>query len=130
MGKKIVESEFVTYNGKTFFVFSLLSGDSYTYEIITLTEQEWEKYWEKVPKIGSFLWFITTFFNRGRYPRWFLKKFVRGFTVNGKIVIREKIKIGLHRLVLHEVGHIIGYKHTIIPKIMFPSWIGRWFKRF
>lgn len=64
------------------------------------------------------------------YPLWFMKRFVRGFTYMGIIYIKEGTKFGLDRLILHEIGHILGYKHTWKPNLMFRSWIGRWFKRF
>ena len=51
----------------------------------------------------------------------------RGYTVGGEIFIRKGTWIGLEKLIIHEIGHILGYDHTWYPYIMHPSWVGRWF---
>lgn len=60
----------------------------------------------------------------------FRKKFTGGFTVYGEIFIKKSRKIGRKRLILHEIGHILGYQHTWKPTIMNPTWLFRWLNRF
>jgi len=76
----------------------------------------------------------VNFLNKKRFKMymsgWWYKTFCRGFTMAGIIYIKEGTWLGLDRLVLHEIGHILGYEHTWLPYIMFPSWIGRWIMRF
>ena len=52
--------------------------------------------------------------------------FCRGYTTRGVIYIREGTWIGIEKLILHEIGHILGYDHMWCIYIMHPSWIGRW----
>lgn len=57
--------------------------------------------------------------------------FTRGFT-DGKIIyLLSKrhwyARINHEYLILHEIGHIKGYKHRwYIPDIMHPFWLFRW----
>ena len=51
------------------------------------------------------------------------------FVSTKEIFIRERRR-GDVKLLNHERGHIRGYKHTCLPTLMFPSWIGRLFNRY
>ncbi len=61
---------------------------------------------------------------------WLRRRLTRGFRINQEIYIREDARIGLNRLILHEIGHILGYNHTWKFTLMNPSWVFRWLKRF
>lgn len=61
---------------------------------------------------------------------WLRRRLTRGFRINQEIIIKENARIGLNRLILHEIGHLLGYKHTWKLTLMNPSWVFRWFKRF
>jgi len=77
------------------------------------------------------------YFQGRSYPIYFIPKDefkykpwqARGYVSGRTIYIREGTRIGLERLILHEIGHILGYDHTWYPFIMHPSWVGRWFWR-
>jgi hypothetical protein len=90
------------------------NGKDYT--INWLTKDEWK---QKMPNVCP-----------RRYPLWFCVKFVRGFASRNEVYIKEKTKIGLERLILHEIGHLLNYNHTWKPTLMNPTWVFRWFKRF
>lgn len=62
-----------------------------------------------------------------RMDRLWYKLFCRGYVARGVIHITEGKIIGKERLIVHEIGHILGYKHTWNVYLMHPSWIGRWF---
>ena len=97
--------------------FSLYAYKGDGYPIYWLTQKQWDEEMEN-------------WRSKKPYPLWFMKKFVRGFRRGEYIYIKQGTKFGLERLILHEIGHILGYKHTWKPNLMFRSWIGRWFKRF
>ena len=75
-----------------------------SYPIYFLTKEEWDYEWK---------------------DNWYARKFIRGYTTGGRIYIKEGTWLGLEKLILHEIGHIMSYKHTCFPAIMFPSWVGR-----
>jgi hypothetical protein len=100
MGKKI---EWIEYKEENYVRFQ-----EKLYKIIYLRDEVFEKY----------------------MTGWWYKTFCRGFVIGDVIYIREGTWLGLDRLVIHEIGHILGYKHTWLPYIMHPSWIGRWFWKF
>jgi acetyltransferase-like isoleucine patch superfamily enzyme len=64
-------------------------------------------------------------FRKRMHNLWY-KIFGRGYTTRGVVYIRKRTWIGLEKLILHEIGHILGYGHTWRVYIMHPSWIGRW----
>ena len=63
-------------------------------------------------------------------PKW-KRKLIGGcvFVESKRIYIREKRRDDI-KLLNHERGHIRGYKHTWLPTLMFPSWIGRILNRY
>jgi len=70
-----------------------------TIEIIELNDEEWEKETE-----GWDLWY---------------KAWIRGFSKGNTIYLKKSAKFIFHesklKLIAHELGHILGYKH---------SWLG------
>ncbi len=54
-------------------------------------------------------------------------RLTRGFIVNNTMYIRKGTRIGLAKLILHEIGHAMGKKHTWLPTVMNPTWVFRWF---
>lgn len=100
MGKKI---EWIKYQGADHVRFR-----SELYKVIFVPKQEFREKFRR-------LWYYL---------------FCRGYTIGNVIYIREGTWLGLERLVLHEIGHILGYKHTWWVNLMHPSWIGRWLMRF
>ena len=53
----------------------------------------------------------------------------RGFTAHGLICIKEGTWLGRHRLIIHEIGHLLDKDHTWWPTLMHRSWAFRWFNR-
>ena len=62
--------------------------------------------------------------------RW-KSKYIGGYSYPGKkeIYIKESRR-GDVKLLNHERGHLRGYRHTWLPTLMFPSWVGRIFNRY
>jgi len=42
------------------------------------------------------------------------------------IYIKDSAKIGREKLIKHEIGHVMGKKHTWLPTLMNPTWVFRW----
>ncbi|MHA2501799.1 MAG: hypothetical protein ACXAE3_02835 [Candidatus Kariarchaeaceae archaeon] len=63
-----------------------------------------------------------------RYPEW-RRRLTRGLTLSGLVFIKSGTLVGKKRLILHEIGHIQGRKHTWKPGLMHPSWLFRWTTR-
>jgi len=63
-------------------------------------------------------------------PKW-MARFIGGYCTptNMKIYIKLS-RQGDIKLLNHERGHLRGYKHTFLPTLMFPSWIGRILNRY
>jgi len=64
------------------------------------------------------------------YPTW-KAKLIGGYALSSRkeIYIRESRR-GDVMLLNHERGHLRGYKHTFLPTLMFPSWVGRLLNRY
>lgn len=58
-----------------------------------------------------------------------LRLFIGGFVLGGKIYIRKGRLRNRRKLILHEIGHVLGYQHTWKPTIMNPTWLLRWRER-
>jgi len=63
-----------------------------------------------------------------RYPKW-RRKLTGGVMFKDTIYIKKSRTLFRKRLILHEIGHVLGYKHTWKPTIMNPTWLFRWFNR-
>lgn len=63
-----------------------------------------------------------------RYPAW-RRKFTGGMMYADQIYIKKSRTLFRKRLILHEIGHVLGYQHTWKPTIMNPTWLFRWFNR-
>ena len=58
-------------------------------------------------------------------PKW-MARFIGGYCTPSNKMIHIKLSRRKDmKLLNHERGHLQGYKHTWMPSIMFPSWIGR-----
>ena len=63
-------------------------------------------------------------------PKW-MARFIGGFcTPSNKVIYIKESRKGDVRLLNHERGHLLGFKHTWLPTLMFPSWIGRIFNKY
>ena len=56
-------------------------------------------------------------------------KLTRGIAWDNKVYIREAVGLGRDKLIIHEIGHTLGFGHTWKPTIMNPTWLFRWFNR-
>lgn len=61
---------------------------------------------------------------------WLRRKMTGGFVLGKEIYIDKSRKIGRKKLILHEIGHVLGYGHTWKPTLMNPTWFFRWIKKF
>lgn len=60
--------------------------------------------------------------------RYFTRGFMTKHGTNYNIYIKDSAKIGREKLILHEIGHVLGKKHTWLPTLMNPTWVFRWIK--
>lgn len=56
------------------------------------------------------------------------KRLLRGIRINEDVFIKDSAKIGKTVLIEHEVGHVLGFKHTWLPVTMNRTWLFRWFR--
>jgi len=56
-------------------------------------------------------------------------RLTRGIAWGKRVYIREAVGLGREKLIIHEVGHTLGFGHTWKPTIMNPTWLFRWFNR-
>lgn len=56
-------------------------------------------------------------------------RLTRGIAWGKRVYIREAVGLGRDKLIIHEVGHTLGFGHTWKPTIMNPTWLFRWFNR-
>jgi len=56
-------------------------------------------------------------------------RLTRGIAWGKRVYIREAVELGREKLIIHEVGHTLGFGHTWKPTIMNPTWLFRWFNR-
>ncbi len=80
-----------------------------TYEIYYLAPSEWKN---KTPG-----W------------HWLKRWLIRGMVQDDTIFIKDTASHD-HKLIKHEIGHLLGYKHTWRFYLNNPSWAGRWFNKF
>ena len=64
-----------------------------------------------------------------KFPRW-RRRLTGGFVLGEDIFIDKQRTRGRDKLIVHEIGHTLGYGHTWKPTIMNPTWLLRWFNRF
>jgi hypothetical protein len=57
------------------------------------------------------------------YWRW-----IRGFLWGSKIYLKESTWFGRKKLIIHEIGHVLGHEHTYWPTTMNRWAMFRWFK--
>ena len=63
-------------------------------------------------------------------PKW-MARFIGGYcTPSNKCIYIKESRKGDVKLLAHERGHLLGFKHTWLPTLMFPSWIGRILNRY
>ena len=89
-----------TYNGKSYMVYY------YRWD-------QWKKAMDEVSKHSTIRRRLTRAFTDGIY----IYALSREYWYS---------RIAHKRLLLHEIGHILGYGHTKMPTLMNPTWLFRW----
>lgn len=105
-------------------------------DVITVILKSADKRVYSFDELGDFdyyllddeLWALAVSTYLRGYPRWRVR-LTRGFALGDYVLIKQSARIGLERLIKHEIGHTLGKGHTLLPTIMNPSWLFRWFDR-
>lgn len=85
------------------------------YFIIYMTSSEWANIWDNV--IGQL-----------PYPKWIFNNLIKGMAMWGCIFINDNIaEYRLKNVIRHEIGHLMGYEHTLRPSIMHQYRLFRWY---
>lgn len=106
------------YRTEAFSRFEEFEFEGQKYELYYMKPHNFEKAWKQTFKNST----------------WLRMKLSRGFMEGKYIYLREPDNwyygIAHRTLIIHEIGHILGYKHTLKPTIMNPYWIFRWLPMF